>query len=64
MKILKQIFKQTVTYKLYKEICANLTEFLEQMGRITLCGAEFFKSLFKGEIDKKELIVSSVAFKS
>jgi len=62
MKILKQIFKQTVTYKLYKEICANLTEFLEQMGRITLCGAEFFKSLFKGEIDKKELIVQCERF--
>ena len=56
MKLIKQIFKQTTTYRIYKEVRANLIEFLETMGKITQCGFGLIKSLLKGELDKKELI--------
>ncbi len=62
MGALRHILKQTVTYKLFKEIFANLIDFMEVMGNITTCGVEFFKALFRGELDKKELIIQCERF--
>ena len=62
MSALRHILKQTVTYKLFKEIFANLIDFMEVMGNITTCGVEFFKALFRGELDKKELIIQCERF--
>ncbi len=62
MSVLKHIFRQTVTYKLFKSIFANLVEFTEVMGNITTCAFEFFKALFRGELDGKELLTQCERF--
>lgn len=62
MKLIKHILKQTVTYKIGKEVWANIVEFIEVLGNITTCGIEFFKAILKGELDKKELITQCERF--
>ena len=62
MKLIKHILKQTVTYKIGKEVWANIVEFIEVLGNITTCGFEFFKAILKGELDKKELIAQCERF--
>lgn len=62
MALVRNILKQTVTYKLFKSILVNLVDFMEVMGHITICTGEFFKALFKGELDRKELITQCERF--
>lgn len=62
MRLIKQIFKQTATYKIYKEVRTNFIEFLETLGNITQCGFGLFKSLLKGELDRKELVTQCERF--
>ena len=56
MQLYKQILKQTVTYRLFKSILANVVDFAETLGNITVCGINTFKAIFKGELSIKELL--------
>lgn len=52
----KQIFRQTVTYKLYKGLLINIIDFMEVIGNITNCFFQTMKAFLHGELEKKELI--------
>lgn len=62
MALVRNILKQTVTYKLFKSILVNVIDFMEVIGNITTCTGEFFKSIFKGELDIKELMTQCERF--
>lgn len=56
MELYKQVLRQTVTYRLFKSILANLNDFGETLGNITICGINTIKAIFKGELNFRELI--------
>ena len=59
---LQQILKQTVSYKLFNSMLVNITDFLEVMGNIVLCTYQLIKSLFKRELNFRELITQCDRF--
>ncbi|MBO7673185.1 ABC transporter permease [bacterium] len=56
MELYKQVLRQTVTYRLFTSILANVNDFSETLGNITICGIKTIKAIFKGEMSSKELI--------
>ena len=52
----QKYYKQTATYKIFSAFFAELVRFLGALGDITLYGLEIIKYIFKGEIDRRELI--------
>ncbi len=55
MSSIQKYYKQSATYKIFSGIFAELEEFLDTLGKITLNGTEVIKSIFKDGIDKKEV---------
>lgn len=53
---LQKYYKQSATYKIFNGIIEELTVFLETLGQITQNTWDVIKFIFKGDIDKKELI--------
>lgn len=62
MTAFQQVFRQTITYRLYQSILANIADFLEVMGNISICAFELVKSLLKGELNIKDLLVQCERF--
>ena len=56
MGILQKYYKQSATYKIFSGVFANLTDFLDTLGKITINGIETLKFIFKGEFSFKEVM--------
>lgn len=56
MELYKQVLRQTVTYRLFTSILANINDFSETLGNITICGINTIKAVLKGEMRFKELL--------
>lgn len=56
MGILQKYYKQSATYRIYKGVSETFVDFLDTLGKITENGLHVLKCVFKGRINKKELI--------
>ena len=50
------ILKQTVTYKICRELWENFVDFIEIVGKIAICSYETLRAIFRYELQKKEVI--------
>lgn len=53
---LQKYLKQSATYKVFSHMLVVFTDFLDTLGKIIQLGYHVFRSVMKGEIEKKELI--------
>lgn len=56
MGILQKYYKQSATYKIFSGMYEQFASFLDTLGKITENGIQVFKYIFKGQIDKEELL--------
>lgn len=59
---LKQYYRQSATYKLFKGSLKQMSSFLDTLGKITLNGIETAKYIWRGQINRKELMEQCVRF--
>lgn len=52
----KKFYKQSATYKIFTGFSGIFFDFLDTLGKVTQNGFQVIKGIFKGNIDKKELI--------
>lgn len=58
----RKYLKQSATYKFFSHFFENFTNFLDTLGKITLMGIHVLKSILKGEVRRKELIIQCDRF--
>ena len=59
---LQKYLKQSATYKVFSHMLVVFTDFLDTLGKIIQLGYHVFRSVMKGEIEKKELIAQCDRF--
>ncbi|MBQ8459619.1 ABC transporter permease [bacterium] len=59
---LRKYLKQSATYKVFSHFLIEFANFLDTLGKIAQMGMHVFKSICKGEIRKKELLVQCDRF--